>query len=423
MMHRSILTSLGLALLVGGCGGQVPIGQGQNAVNSGGTGGFAGSGGQGAAGAAAAGSGGTDSRGGAGGSGATGSGGTDAGGGSGGSGATGGGGNCPSVVAGHDTTIAAPNAAGIAASANDIYWTVRVPSGGAVQRADKANLTPETFASAANDPSQQDAFVEASPIRVAGSTVYWTSHAGIELWSQPESGGAPTALFDDTQATDTLNTTTAEVLAIYGGNVYWDEQVENGGGTPRSIIRKMAVSGGTASELAHYDIDLQNPNLPATPLTMVADGSGLYYSLASSAGGPSLIEKMALDGSSVQDFSTLGDQIAIDDANVYNADGDFVLLLPKSGGNQMLFQSDTSNESDTPQGIAEYDGALYVTADSDFFVGGQWVQGCGTVRKIPIDGSPATVLWKGQGRPYAIAVDQGGVYWTDVDQKLVHVMK
>ena len=197
---------------------------------------------------------------------------------------------------------------------------------------------------------------------------FWSSGngAGTGLTKVSLSSGASTLLFSSSGQSGCPS------LAVDATNIYETELTENGGSVGQLVVSEIPVGGGTSTRLA----TLQSTNSSGLAITAtdaivaVQPGSGsTSFAVVPLAGGaPRMIDVDPTLGGGGTVFAT-------DDSNIY-------------------FLSGGCPCGNTPSGTE---------------------QATGQVAKIPLDGSPGSVLARFTGVPESIAVDGDEVYWsTDV---------
>jgi hypothetical protein len=144
-----------------------------------------------------------------------------------------------------------------------------------------------------------------------------------------------------------------------------------------------------------------------SPSYLAVDGTNIYWSDASG------IMSVAASGgdSSLLASSGWAQGIAVDETSVYWADAALgtVSRIAKAGGATQT----VADHQDTPVQIIADGNFVYWTNTPDL--------GLGSVMRAPKNGGPAVELATGGGKmasqhrgPWAIAVDDDAVYWTEI---------
>lgn len=147
---------------------------------------------------------------------------------------------------------------------------------------------------------------------------------------------------------------------------------------------------------------------PSAPQALTLDATHLYFTIANSA---RRALKTPTDAGSMQLFSvgqTLGAGVAVDDTNVYWAASgaiSFAPLAAKSG-------TPLATAQNSPFALALDDTNVYFTDFGGGRVGA--AAGDGAVMSVPKAGGTATALSTSRPGPYDIAVNAHGVFWIEV---------
>jgi hypothetical protein len=273
---------------------------------------------------------------------------------------------------------------GIAVDANNVYFTTDVPDGSVYEcPLSGCSGKPVVLASGLASPAR---------IVVQSDTVYWANYLGGSIDSCPVNGctdGKPSVL--------AMGQEDPTGIAVYGDFVYWTNSAFSGVGS----VRKCPTKGGATTTLAPHEI---------APETVAVDGSGVYWVGAGGDGGSGELKFCALDG---------GEPTPL----VKDQSGAFFVTL---------FQGSVYWSDQTPSGfvrscseptcatitsVASPDKPAEVAVDAS---GIYWVSyvSDGTIQKCPplpagCGSAPPTYLARNQGTPFAIALDETSVYWTN----------
>jgi hypothetical protein len=260
---------------------------------------------------------------------------------------------------------------GMAIDATNVYWTTcGDPTGGAVMKVPKAGGQPMALATGDR----------LSGIAVDGTNVYWI--AGSEdastgaVMKVPVNGGLATTL--------TPRPGPPAHIAVDDTSVYWTEMMEG-------AVMKVALGGGTPALVASAN----------SPWAIAVDATSVYWlgngvMKAAKGGGPAITL-----ASPPPILPNAG--IAVDGTNVYWSSGppgasSGVSKVPLDGGTPTLVAEVMST---VPGPIAVDDANIY------------YADGSGMVLKVPLAGGAVTTIASGQTNPDAIAVDATSVYWVD----------
>jgi hypothetical protein len=268
----------------------------------------------------------------------------------------------------------------VALDHDDVYWTDFAQN--SVNAVPKAGGSMRVIAPGRGNPSG---------LVVVGPTIYWTEFGSGDVMSGAAAGGGSfTTLaskqdgaFDIAAARDAVYWTTVQSCSVArtedGGkyhvlvhakqpftaitstedDVFWVSIEEK-------IIARYQVSSGVTSQLLAVDaVDL--------PATLATDGKNVYY------GGTSPAE-LAVSAISI-----------------------------KGGDPKTLFSTSCGDA-----GVTRCMGD--VATDGDFVY---FTSRTGEVRKVPTAGGDAVTIASGQPRPFAIAVDDRCVYWSNLDDGTV----
>lgn len=420
----SALVVVGLGTL--GCGDDVPIGQGTEGVSgSGGSvGGAAGSstggsgggstGGVGAVGGASGGSGGI--------AGSAGSGGIAGSAGSGGSGGSTT--SCPVEATNVQFQIPTTDVHDVLVIGNDVFFTQGGASDGAIRRAPLATGQAQDFATAAIDTTTPKAFEGPDSLATDGTNLLWRSNSGKSVWKKPLAGGPSTLVVELPITPFPGQIGHQGGLATAASKVFWVQGPNPTGtsSTSYKIFSAPLAGGGSGTELLSYDSG-ETADVPFMPLSLLADSSGLYFSLYSAVKSKTV--KTGLDGSNPTDLFGIGQQLADAGSNVLLTSGGFAWRLPKSGAAQdfMSIGLDQGTIFSISQGITESQGDTFVSIFGT--LGDLGCCSCGWIYSVPTTATSATptVIWSGQGRPTAVSAGAGYVVTADIDNDEILILK
>lgn len=289
---------------------------------------------------------------------------------SGGSGSTGpsGGGSVAPSCAGNGTPLVlatdSSRVVGLAVDATNVYW---LDAQGNVTKVSKCGGTATTLANAGSALSES-----LGAFTTDATSAYWVAGAN-DLFAVSLSGGTPATLASNM---DTLG------LTVKGADLY---------SVSHSFVLSVSVHGGTPSELA--ESSTYAPGLPAADDTNVYwVGEGVFT--APRAGGTATTLATARD---------VAAGLAIDEANVYWSDSSDpvspIMRTPKAGGPSVTLASHQLGAT----GFATDGHDVYWTIDET----------AGAVVKVAVDGGSVITLASATS-PGAIAVDETGVYWAEL---------
>jgi hypothetical protein len=238
-------------------------------------------------------------------------------------------------------------------------------------------------------------------LAVNESNVYWTESAG-NVNRQPVSGTSHTSLYSDSLIT------LDGAISLSSTKVYFVVQE-----SASSYVQADLLGGGGGST---FDATTQPSHLSALTL----DANNLYvssYDSATQGGGCSaVINVVPLNGNAIT--SPYGDctvvRMAVDATNIYWTDsGPPNGLIPPSVMMQSLTGTPAATQVTTAQGpyaIAIADGVLYWTDTV-----------AGMVMKYVVGGTASPSTFGASSAPTDMAVDSSGVYWIDNNATILHL--
>ena len=433
MRSKLFSTSVLIAPLLVACGSDVPIGSGQqNATGTGassgasGASGAAGSAGSGArpgvgGAAGAAGSVGTGGMAGAGTGGASG--------GTGGTGATGGGGatgKCVSNTTAVQRAIPAKNPRDTMFVGSALYFSESDLTDSKISRVQLPSGTPQVIGSKALYPAQADAFESADALVSDGTSVFWRTEEGAHVWKMPLAGGTPSKVASVPGLNPAFtNGGSPGALALNATHLYW-VQGPNGVGSieVEYVLYEAPLAGGTPKKLAAFQSDTNDITKTFQPISLRADATNLYFSRVS--GGATGVHSLPLAGGPVVEFFGAGNWIDHNASDVFMVGGAFVWRQAKAGGGPSVVSMGLNpNEySLTAQSVVVSSSSVYSGYMATLIQGPKAVFGCGVVLKTPIaaQGATPTILWEGQGRPFALSQSAGALAMVDLDNEEVVVL-
>jgi hypothetical protein len=259
-----------------------------------------------------------------------------------------------------------PQPWGIAADANNVYWTafdMSTPTAGVVLQAPIGGGAVTTLASGRNSPIG---------IAVDAANVYWGDDALMKI---PIGGGTATTL---------TSSVAPWSIAVDANNVYWANV---------GYVAKMPIGGGATTVIGRT-----NGNGNAISLALV--GSNLYWQES----GSTITDTGTVVGASIEAdggngiASTLVSglisplYVAADQNHLYVNDNGFLLQAPVAGGTPTTIAS---------CGISSF---LAVDATNIYFAGG-------TVEARAIGSSSSTALATGQETNGTLAINATSVFW------------
>ena len=255
-----------------------------------------------------------------------------------------------------------------------------------------------------------------------GATLFWIDGDDF-LWSVPVGGGTPTQLacsaaaflyLDSTSvyfetdggfasvpkkggATSTLITASPSAATVTAGTVYWIEEDRSASSSqPQSLVKSAPLVAGSAVTTMGTFASLEAPS------AIAASGSTLFLS---GAGAP---EAIPAEGSSLATFDvgTCFALVASSDG-VYCGDGSVTLVALDGKGTTRI--------------AAEANDVASIALDATNVY---WVNkaASGSIVMAPRRGG-ANVTVAYDVNPYAVAVDDGAVYWSDAGGSVQRVEK
>jgi hypothetical protein len=237
-------------------------------------------------------------------------------------------------------------------------------------------------------PVQVSTAVGAWGITADGTNVYWTDKDGGTVNQRAAAGGAITVL--------AKSEPNPRGIAVDAVNVYWVNF-----GNPGSL-RRAPIGGGTVESV--------QPSVSwAEHIAMI--GSSVYW--ADEGSGTAPVDQTAKSGGTITalapserfPFDVAGDAADLYWTN-FTKTGSVRAALGSGGAAR-----DVVTALDTPSALALY--------GSDVFVA---VNGAGTIVRAPKTGGAGTILAANQPKPYDIAVDASGVYWTNQGDESVRML-
>jgi len=260
------------------------------------------------------------------------------------------------------------------------------------------------------------------------ANVYFTDFALGTLSVVPKAGGAPNAIVEGLDS--------PSGLAVQNGTIDFAEF--NG-----DVLASVTTSGGAFTTLASnqdgaYDVTSANGGVYWTTfrgctVRRISNGGSAELDVANQpfsriVSGGDFVFWISYEDKSVVRFDVTTSEhatlvsggnnppfsIATDGATLYfgetSATQSTVASIPATGGaTTTLFSSTCGDATDAGTGLV---GSCLASIATD----GAWVYftGEGLVRKVATDGSGLATIAAGQSRPYAIAVDDKCVYWSNL---------
>jgi hypothetical protein len=202
-------------------------------------------------------------------------------------------------------------------------------------------------------------------------------------------------------------------LAVSAGYVYfldqapWIVDADSGAMTPKGLVERVAVGGGTPEVIA---------TVPATLFGIAADSTYVYWTEWSPAGS---VLRAPAAGGSVETLAA-GERpgpIAVESGNVYwlNLGTMQVDCTPPDGGLVMLPAGSSTpvvlaSSLKGAQAIAVRDGSVYFSAFGQFCIAATTPQG--SVSKVTVATSTTVTVATGVYSPDNIYVDASTLYFT-----------
>lgn len=263
---------------------------------------------------------------------------------------------------------------------DDVYWTDF--ESGDVAAVSKAGGSVRHIAPGRENPSG---------LVVVGATIYWTEFGAGNVMSGAAAGGGEFTTIASHQDG-------AFDVAAASGAIFWT--------TVQSCTVAESADGGKAHVLVHA-------KQPFTAITST-DDHVFWVSIeqkiiarydVSSGNVSTLLSVDALD---------LPSTLATDGKNVYfggtSATELVVSTIPIAGGDPVALFAEDCNDAGGARCIGD------VATDGDFVY---FTSKLGDVEKVPTTGGAATTIASGQARPFAVAVDDRCVYWSNLDDGTV----
>ncbi len=264
----------------------------------------------------------------------------------------------------------------VAIEGTNVYWVN--DTGGEIMTVPVDGGTPVALATGEN---------VSEALAVDGTNAYWSEPTLSFLRSVPLSGGTAS----------TLAPTGDEALGLTlgAGYVYWVTLTGNvgrvpvGGGLPETI-----ATGRPASTSYPAGIAVDNDSVYWGGVTATTDGSGGLTKLG-------VLLKMPRDGGSIatlaSDPSTTMGGVVVNATNVYWSTHDSIMTAALNGTGHTVVAS----------GLG---GAVQIAIDDTNVY---WADGFnGQVAAAPLSGGATTVLASGEFSALGVAVDALSVYWT-----------
>jgi hypothetical protein len=177
--------------------------------------------------------------------------------------------------------------------------------------------------------------------------------------------------------------------------LYWT----NGGFFGGGVVRRLAKSGGTATDL----VSRQD-----TPTSIAVDATRVYW-VNRLAGG--VLMSAALDGSGASPLGNLGGDsnphLALDAQSAYWSVNGYLAAVPKGGGTKTAL---VPRYGTVGSDIASDGQNVYWLTEGTIDLQGVY-QRDGEVWRMPVGGGTATRVIGGQVHPVALALDEEFVYW------------
>ncbi len=267
-------------------------------------------------------------------------------------------------------------------------------------------------------------------IALDDTSVYWTDFALGTVNAVPKGGGSVSVL--------AAGQGSPSGLVVSHGNVYWTEFSSD-------AVASTATSGGSATSVATsqdgaYEITAAGDAVYWTTLrvcSVARSESGGKYQVIEKAkqpftaitSTPALVFWVSFQRKAIERYdiassttSILLDANEIDLPSALATDGKSVYFagpsptqidigaIPIDGGSAHSLHAsacsvDAGVTTACAGGVATDGAFVYFTAAAD---------DGGVVRKVPVDGGDATTIAQGQARPFAVAVDDACVYWSNL---------
>lgn len=262
----------------------------------------------------------------------------------------------------------------VALDQNDVFWTDFAL--GTVSAVPKGGGGARTIAAGRQNPSG---------VAAKDGTVYWAEFNGDMIASAPASGGGAIATVAGKQDG-------AYDVTLLGSAIYW------------TTFRGCTVARIDDGKSAQLDKAKQ-------PFSDIASAGSLVFWISFEKKSIERYDAIANARSTiVKGGTTPPFAIATDGATLYYGEtspsGTTIGAVPTDGGAEtQLFSSDCSEDAGLVgtclAGLATDGKSLYFTGENQ-------------VRKMPAGGGEPIVVADSQARPYAVAVDESCVYWSDL---------
>jgi hypothetical protein len=187
-------------------------------------------------------------------------------------------------------------------------------------------------------------------------------------------------------------------IAVDAANVYYSTGYREARSTAERGVSKVSIGGGAPVALASQRDD---------PESIRVDGSWVYWTDYGESPGAGAVLRVPVGGGSSTTLF-VGEnpsELAIGGGNVFFlADGGtagLVVKVPVAGGNAAT--------------VAELPSVSELAVDADAVYWAEYASVSrtqATIRKLPLDGSPAVTLAVEQPSVFDLVVDETGVYWT-----------
>lgn len=261
----------------------------------------------------------------------------------------------------------------VALDQDDVFWTDFAL--GTVSAVAKGGGDARVIAAGRESPSG---------VAAKDGVVYWTEFNGDMVASAPASGGASTTI--------AANQDGAYDVTLSGSAIYW------------TTFRGCTVSRIDAGKSTQLDKAKQ-------PFSDIASAGPLVFWISFEKKSVERYDATSNTRSTIVDGGTTPPfAIATDGTNLYfgetSAAATTIGFIPTAGGGpKTLFSSECTEDGGLVgtclAGLATDGTTLYFTGE-------------GRVRKMPVGGGEPTVVADQQARPYAVAVDDSCVYWSNL---------
>jgi hypothetical protein len=268
----------------------------------------------------------------------------------------------------------------IALDHDDVYWTDFAL--GNVAAVPKAGGGVRVIAPGRDNPSG---------LVIVGPTIYWTEFGAGQVMSGAAAGGGQfttiaskqDGAFDITAASDAIYWTTVQSCSV--------ARSEDGGKFHVLVHAKQPFTAITSTSDHVFWVSIEDKIIARYDV-----GSGNVSTLLA-VDALDLPSTLATDGKNVYYGGTSPSELAVSS-------------IPIVGGDPVALFTEECGDANATRCIGD------VATDGDFVY---FTSKSGDVRKVPTTGGAPATIATGQARPFAVAVDDRCVYWSNLDDGTV----